>query len=105
MYAKIAAAGFTWTLNYVYVAASSLGIVVSIPAGVLMLRYYSIDRSRKIPGGLIYWSEINTIDSASKIAENTGGIVFTRFSARKNNAGSEKHRGHLSLEGEKRETS
>ena len=40
MYAKIAAAGFTWTLNYIYLAGSSFCIVVSIPAGILMLRYY-----------------------------------------------------------------
>jgi len=40
MYSRIAAAGFTWGVNYIYLAASSFGAVVALPAGVLMLRYY-----------------------------------------------------------------
>jgi len=39
--------------------------------------YYGHPHPHKSPekdgGGLIYWSEINTIDSASKVAENKGG--------------------------------
>jgi hypothetical protein len=39
MYSKIAE-GSTSVLNYIYFAAPSLGVVVSLAAGVMMLRYY-----------------------------------------------------------------
>jgi hypothetical protein len=39
MYSKIAA-GSTLVLNYFYFACSSFGVVVSLAAGVMMLRYY-----------------------------------------------------------------
>lgn len=45
MYSKIAA-GSTSALNYFYLVTISLGVIVSLVAGVMMLRYYSQLRNR-----------------------------------------------------------